>query len=64
MRLECVSYGLIQPGTCVKTSETNIHNFIFTIIKEARTQVFSCEICKTFKNTFSLQNTSGGCFWR
>ena len=31
--------------------------------KESPTQVFSCEVGKTFKNTCFLQNTSGGCFW-
>ena len=35
----------------------------FNIIKkEALAQVFSCEFCEIFKNTF-LQNTSGGCFF-
>ena len=29
--------------------------------KETLTQVFSCEICDIFKNTF-LQNSSDGCF--
>ena len=32
------------------------HNFI------KRKQVFSCEYCKIFKNTFFLQNNSGGFF--
>ena len=32
-------------------------------LKETSTQVFSCENCKIFKNTFFLRNTSGGCFW-
>ena len=31
--------------------------------KESLVQVFSCEFCKISKNTFFLQNTSGGCFW-
>ena len=32
------------------------------IKKETLAQVFSCEFCKISKNTFFLQNTSGGCF--
>ena len=30
-------------------------------IKEAPTEVFSCEYCEIFKKTF-LRNSSGGCF--
>ena len=36
--------------------------FFTNFIKNTPTQVFSCEICKNFKNTFFLQNTSSGCF--
>ena len=32
------------------------------IEKETLAQVFSCEFCEISKNTFFLQNTSGGCF--
>ena len=31
--------------------------------RETLTQVFSCEFCEIFKNTFLLKNTSGGCFY-
>ena len=31
--------------------------------EETPTQVFSCKICKIFKNAFFLQNISGGSFW-
>ena len=31
--------------------------------KETPTLVFFYEYCKTFKNTFFLQNTSRGCVW-
>ena len=34
------------------------------IKKEILTQLFSCEFCEIFKNTFFLQNTSSGCFFR
>ena len=30
--------------------------------KETEIDVFSCEICETFRNAF-LQNTFGGCFY-
>ena len=30
--------------------------------KETPTQVFSCEYCEMFKNSFFLQNTCDGCF--
>ena len=33
------------------------------IKKETLAQVFSCEFCEIYKNTFFLQNTSGSCFW-
>ena len=33
------------------------------MIKETLAQVFSCEFCEIFKNTF-LQNDTGGCFWQ
>ena len=33
-----------------------------TLLKRDSTQVFSCEYCEFFKNTFFSQNTSGGCF--
>ena len=29
----------------------------------AKAQVFSCEFFEICKNTFFLQNSSGGCFW-
>ena len=32
------------------------------IKKESLALVFSCEFCEISKNTFFLQNTSGGCF--
>ena len=32
------------------------------IKKESLAQVFSCEFCEISKNTFFLQNASGGCF--
>ena len=32
------------------------------IKKESLALVFSCEFCEICKNTFFLQNTSGGCF--
>ena len=32
------------------------------IKKETLAQVFSCKFCEISKNTFFLQNTSGGCF--
>ena len=39
-----------------------IHRKTWNFIKKKTlAQVFSCEFCKTFKNTF-LQNTSGGSF--
>ena len=31
--------------------------------KETLAQVFSCEFCENFKNTF-LQNDTGDCFWQ
>ena len=31
------------------------------IKKETLVQVFSCDFCKIFKNTFYSENTSGGC---
>ena len=33
-----------------------------TLLKKTPTQVFSCEICEIFKNTFFSQNTSVRCF--
>ena len=33
-----------------------------TLSKKTPRQVLSCEIFEVFKNTFFLQNTSGGCF--
>ena len=32
--------------------------------ENTRAQLFSCEFCEVFKNTFFLQNTSCGCFYR
>ena len=31
--------------------------------KETLAQVFSCEFCKIYRNSFFLQNSSGGCFF-
>ena len=36
--------------------------FLRKLLTETPTQLFSCEICNIFKNTFDLQNTSSGCF--
>ena len=33
------------------------------IKKETTAQVFSCEFCEIFNNSFFLQNISNGCFW-
>ena len=45
-----------RENTCARVS--------FLIKKESLAQAFSCEFCEIPKNTFFLQNTSGGCFWR
>ena len=43
-----------------------LHARPVTLFKKCKkvtlTQVFSFEFCKYFKNTFFLQNASGGCF--
>ena len=39
----------------INTGQMSLYNFITLRKKETPTQVFSCEICETFKN-------SGGCF--
>ena len=33
-------------------------------IKEAQTQVFSCEYCEIFKNTFFIEHLREDCFWK
>ena len=35
-----------------------------TLLKGTPTQAYSCEICEIFKNTFFLQNTDRGYFWK
>ena len=39
----------------------DLHKFVLGLQKETLAQVFSCEFCEIFKNTF-LQNTSASCF--
>ena len=34
-----------------------------SIKKQTLPQVFSCEFCEIFKNTFFIEHTSDGCFW-
>ena len=34
-----------------------------TLLRKTLAQMFSCEFCKVFKNTFFLQNTYDDCFW-
>ena len=38
-----------QVSTCAGASRLEVYNFIK---KETPTEVFSCEICETFKNSF------------
>ena len=53
-----------QENTCARDSflikfQAQACNFIK---KESLVKVFSCDFCEISKNTFFLQNTSGGCF--
>ena len=34
-----------------------------TVLKKTLAQVFSCEICEIFKNTFFYRTPPGDCFW-
>ena len=55
--LEAATGGVLWKKVFQKISQA--WNFVK---KETLAQVFSCKFCEIFKNTFFLQNTSGGCF--
>ena len=51
-----------QENSCARDSFLIMFLIINVIKKETLAQVFSCEFCEIFNNTFFSQNTSGGCF--
>ena len=52
-----------QENNCVRLSFNKVLGLAIQL-KKTLTQVSFSETCKVFKNTFFLQNTSGGCFWK
>ena len=67
--INAIIWGSYPEVFCKKGGPTNyakIHRK--TLVSDSDTcatlrQVFSCKFHKIFKNTFSLQDTSDGCFW-
>ena len=59
--LEAVALRCSIERMFLEISKNSQENTCARVSFEILAQVFSCEFCEIFKNTFFLQNTSGDC---